>query len=48
MRALSEPAFLNKINAVFNCLVATAITHSLKLWMTGEYADKGGNKLPAF
>ncbi|RPB18237.1 hypothetical protein L211DRAFT_854316 [Terfezia boudieri ATCC MYA-4762] len=34
-----EPDFLEKINGVFICFVATAISHCLKAWKTGECAD---------
>ncbi|KAF8437829.1 hypothetical protein BGX38DRAFT_1273858 [Terfezia claveryi] len=34
-----EPNFLEKINGVFICLVATAIRHCLKAWRTGKCAD---------
>ncbi|KAF8426774.1 hypothetical protein BGX38DRAFT_1147109 [Terfezia claveryi] len=34
-----EPDFLEKINGVLICLVATAIRHCLKAWRTGECAD---------
>ncbi|KAF8423728.1 hypothetical protein BGX38DRAFT_1147240 [Terfezia claveryi] len=34
-----EPNFLEKINGVFICFVATAIRHCLKAWKTGKYAE---------
>lgn len=35
-----EPAFLEKINGAFICLVAAAIRHCLKAWKTGDYDPK--------
>jgi len=35
-----EPDFLEKINGVFICFVATTIRHCLKAWRTGECAER--------
>jgi len=34
-----EPDFMNRINRVFICLVASAIRHCLKAWRTGEFVE---------
>jgi len=36
-----DPEFLDRINGVFICIVATAIQHCLKAWRTGELAESG-------
>ena len=36
-----DPEFLDRINGVFVCFVATAIRHCLKAWRTGELAETG-------
>ena len=36
-----DPEFLDRINGVFICFVATAIRHCLKAWRTGELAESG-------
>ena len=39
MKGNRDPEFLERINGVFICLVATTIRHCLKMWRTGEYLD---------
>jgi len=34
-----EPDFMNRINGVFICLVASAIRHCLKTWRMGEFVE---------
>jgi len=36
-----DPEFLERINGVFICFVATIIRHCLKMWRSGEYLDDG-------
>ena len=36
-----DPEFLDRINGMFVCFVATAIRHCLKACMTGELAETG-------
>lgn len=36
MKGNRDPEFLDKINGVFICFVATAMRHCLKAWRTGE------------
>jgi hypothetical protein len=36
-----DPDFLDKLNGVFICFVATAVRHCLKAWKTGECAESG-------
>jgi len=41
MKGNRDPEFLERINGVFICFVATAMRHCLKLWKTGEYQEDG-------
>ncbi|RPB18716.1 hypothetical protein L211DRAFT_853865 [Terfezia boudieri ATCC MYA-4762] len=36
MKGNRDPSFLDRINGVFICFVASAMRHSLKVWRTGD------------
>ena len=44
MQGNREPVFLDKINGVFICFVASAIRHCLKAWRTGKCATDDEKK----
>jgi len=40
MREYRDREFHEKINGIFICLVASALRHCLKHWVTGELAEE--------